>query len=79
MQPYLNPNRRNMEDNLNIFFNGRSHQIFFNGRPHQSFSILIQLKEIWKTIYTCLKMEEDLNYLEHDLINKKYDNTTSNN
>jgi hypothetical protein len=26
MQPYSNPTRRNVEDNLNIFENGRRHQ-----------------------------------------------------
>jgi hypothetical protein len=29
MQPYSNPTRRNMEDNLNIFENRRRPQFFF--------------------------------------------------
>jgi hypothetical protein len=34
MQPYSNPTRRNMEDNLNIFKNLRQ-LIFLNGRRPQ--------------------------------------------
>jgi hypothetical protein len=29
MQPYSNPTRRNMKDNLNIFENGRRPLLFF--------------------------------------------------
>ena len=35
MQPYFDPTKRNMEDNLNIFENRRRPQFFLNGRqPH---------------------------------------------
>ena len=37
MQPYINPTRRNMEDDLNIFENGRRPQFFENGRRPQFF------------------------------------------
>ena len=33
MQPYFNPTRRNMEDDLNIFENGTQPQFLENGRP----------------------------------------------
>ena len=32
MKPYLNLTKQNMEDNLNIFLNGRQPQLFLNGR-----------------------------------------------
>ena len=38
MQPYFNQTRKNMEDNLNIFENGRRPQYFENGRRPQFFS-----------------------------------------
>jgi hypothetical protein len=35
MQPYSNPTRRNVEDDLSIFENGRQHHFFSEGRlPH---------------------------------------------
>jgi hypothetical protein len=35
MQPYSNPTKRNMEDELNIFENGRRPQLFSKGRQPQ--------------------------------------------
>ena len=35
MQPYFNPNRSNMEDDLNIFEKGRRPKFFENGRRPQ--------------------------------------------
>jgi hypothetical protein len=37
MQPYYNQTRQNMEDNLNIFENGRRPQFFFKGRQLKKF------------------------------------------
>jgi hypothetical protein len=46
MQPYFNPTRRNIENNLNIFSNGRRLQIFLK----------------WKTTLNCSQMDDDLNF-----------------
>jgi hypothetical protein len=45
MQPYSNQNRRNMEDDLNIFENGRQPQVLF---------VLRKMTSIY------LKMEDEL-------------------
>ena len=39
MHPYYNATRRNMEDDLNIFENGRRPQFFFKGRRPQLFEM----------------------------------------
>ena len=38
MQPYFNQTRRNKEDDLNIFENGRRHKFFKKGIQPQYFS-----------------------------------------
>ena len=65
IQPYFNPIRRNMKDNLNSFENGRQPQIFENGRRPKCFGkwkmTLIfsnrrwtQHSFVWKTTYIFL-------------------------
>jgi hypothetical protein len=78
MQLYSNTTRRYMEDDLNIFENGRRPQLF-RKRKTTSFQavlgnlgswlfvcsfILTQLEDIWKTTSIFLKMEDDLNYFK---------------
>ena len=78
VQPYFDPTRWNMEDDLNIFKNGRRPQFFqmdddlnlVLGNPRTWFSvcnlILTQLDEIWKTTSIFLKMEDDLDFCQMD-------------
>jgi hypothetical protein len=47
-----------MEDDLNLFVNGRRPQLFVNGRQPQPFCK-------WKTNSIILKMEDDLKFVVH--------------
>jgi hypothetical protein len=49
MQPYFNPIRRNIEDDLHFLENGFQPQFFGN----------------WKTTSSIWKMEDDLNFFEN--------------
>jgi hypothetical protein len=72
MQPYSNPTRRDMEDDLNIFENGRRPNNFLQRKmtsiflkvednPKQNNATKIQLK-VKPIIF--LEMEDDLNFFE---------------
>jgi hypothetical protein len=62
MQPYFNPARRNMEDNLNIFENRRQPQIFLKMEDDLNFFSENGRRcfENGRRPQICLKMEDDL-------------------
>jgi hypothetical protein len=65
MQPYSNPTRRNVEDNLNIFENGRRPQFFWK-RKTTLFkkNKTTSFKKIEPKAIIFLKMEDDPNCFE---------------
>jgi hypothetical protein len=66
MPPYFDPTRRTMEDNLNIFENGRQPQ-FFQMEVNLNFVLGNQGADFWYASlfkHNFLKMEGDLNFLK---------------
>jgi hypothetical protein len=66
MQPYSYPTGRNMEDDLNIFVNGRQPRYFKGRQPHflkmeDDQTKKCNQKQIKVKIIIFLKMEDDLN------------------
>ena len=68
MQPYFNPTKPNVEDNLNIFENGRQHQFYFKLKT-TSIVLLMEDNPIFlsgnRTLYSPLCVSVVCVYLSH--------------